>query len=126
MLEPRQHGGEPQVFGKPWFWQRGSGAADGSRGLACVITEMRDEIRKLEAENRQLRADCRQLSSGDDPGEAEQQPEENPYLRRNASAPVLKGQNKGRGDRVCSSGGIYNPEVRSLRNVCITFSRNLE
>lgn len=98
----KQQGGEPllrdgpQVFGKPWFWQRSSGAVDGSRGLACVLMEMRDEIKKLEAENRQLRADCCQLSSGDDPEEAEQQPEENPYLRRNASAPALKGQNQGR------------------------------
>lgn len=98
----KQHGGEPllrdgpQVFGKPWFWQRSSGAVDGSRGLACVLMEMRDEIKKLEAENRQLRADSRQLSSGDDPEEAEQRPEENPYLRRNASAPVLKGQDQGR------------------------------
>lgn len=99
----KHHGGEPllrdvapQVFGKPWFWQRSSGAADGSRGLACVLVEMRDEIKKLEAENRQLRADCRQLSSGEDPEEPEQQPEENPYLRRNASAPVLKDQNQGR------------------------------
>lgn len=90
----------PQVFGKPWFWQRSSGAVDGSRGLACVIMEMRDEIKKLEAENRQLRADCRQLSAGDDPGEAAQQPEENPHLRRNASAPLLKGQNQGRKARV--------------------------
>lgn len=95
----KQHGGEPllrdgpQVFGKPWFWQRsGGGAVDGSRGLACVLMEMRDEIKKLEAENRQLRADC----CGDGPEEAEQQPEENPYLRRNASAPALKGQNQGR------------------------------
>lgn len=98
----KQHGGEPrlrdgpEVFGKPWFWQRNGGAVDGSRGLACVLVEMRDEIKKLEAENRQLRADCRQLSSGEDPEEAEQQPEENPYLRRNASAPVLKGQSQGR------------------------------
>lgn len=98
----KQHGGEPllrdapQVFGKPWFWQRSSGAVDGSRGLACVLMEMRDEIKKLQAENRHLRADCRQLSSDDGPEEAEQQPEENPYLRRNASAPVLKGQNQGR------------------------------
>ncbi|TWW77231.1 hypothetical protein D4764_12G0006210 [Takifugu flavidus] len=100
MLKPRNLGDEPllrdspQVFGKPWFWQRCSGAVDSSRGLACVIMEMRDEIKKLEAENRQLRADCHQLSSGDDPGEAEQQPEENPHLRRNVSAPVLKGQNQ--------------------------------
>lgn len=105
MLKPRNLGDEPllrdspQVFGKPWFWQRCSGAVDSSRGLACVVMEMRDEIKKLEAENRQLRADCHQLSSGDDPGEAEQQPEENPHLRRNVSAPVLKGQNQGR--RAC-------------------------
>lgn len=99
----KHQGGEPllrdapPVFGKPWFWQRSSGAADGSRGLACVLMEMRDEIKKLEAENRQLRADGRQLAPGDDPEEAEQQqPEENPHLRRNASAPVLKGQNQGR------------------------------
>lgn len=98
----KHQGGEPllrdapPVFGKPWFWQRSSGAADGSRGLACVLMEMRDEIKKLEAENRQLRADGRQLAPGDEPEEAEQQPEENPHLRRNASAPVLKGRNQGR------------------------------
>lgn len=87
----------PQVFGKPWFWQRSGGAVDGSRGLARVLMEMRDEMKKLEAENRQLRADSRPLSSGDgDPEEAAQQPEENPYLRRNASAPVLKGRSQGR------------------------------
>lgn len=100
MLKPRQHG-EPfahdssPVFGKPWYWQRSSSTMESTRSLAQVIAEMRDEIKKLEAENRELRGDCGQRSFG----AAEQRAgmEENPYvnLRRNASAPVLEGQYKG-------------------------------
>uniref|UniRef100_A0A3Q3WFI1 Uncharacterized protein n=1 Tax=Mola mola TaxID=94237 RepID=A0A3Q3WFI1_MOLML len=57
-------------------------STDSSHSLARVITEMRDEIKKLEAENRELRG--------------RRAAEENPYLtlRRNPSAPALKGQNK--------------------------------
>lgn len=84
MLKPRGPCDAPQVLMKPWFWQDG------------VIAEMRDEIQKLEAENRRLRADRRRLSPGPGPGGAEERPEENPYLRRNASAPVLKGPNEGK------------------------------
>ncbi|XP_047450665.1 uncharacterized protein LOC125013809 [Mugil cephalus] len=107
--QPQQHQGElllrdsPPVFGKPWYWQRSTSAMESSRSLAQVIMEMRDEIKKLEAENRELRGDYGQRSFGAVPGEgnattsaAKQQPgmEENPYvnLRRNASAPVLEGQ----------------------------------
>ena len=51
--------------------------------LAWVITEMRGEIQKLEAENRELRG--------------RRAAEEDPYLnlRRNPSQPALKGPNQG-------------------------------
>lgn len=112
MLKPQQHGelllhDSPPVFGKPWYWQRSSSAMESSHSLAQVIMEMRDEIKKLEAENRELRGDYGQRALGAKPGEsrpvcaaAEQRAgmEENPYvnLRRNASAPVLEGQYKGK------------------------------
>lgn len=90
MIKPQQHGelllrDSLAVFGKPWYWQRSSGAMESTRSLAQVIVEMRDEIKKLEAENQELR------------GSAEAGMEENPYanLRRNASAPALEGQYKG-------------------------------
>uniref|UniRef100_A0A3Q3IXZ1 Uncharacterized protein n=1 Tax=Monopterus albus TaxID=43700 RepID=A0A3Q3IXZ1_MONAL len=78
---------------------------ESTRSLAQVIMEMRDEIKRLEAENRVLQGDNSQRSSGVVHGEtspvcspAEQREgmEENPYgnLRRNASAPVLEGQYK--------------------------------
>ncbi|XP_051255145.1 uncharacterized protein LOC127362907 [Dicentrarchus labrax] len=110
MFKPQQHGelllrDSPPVFGKPWYWQRSSSTMESTRSLAQVIMEMRDEIKKLEAENRELRGDYGQRSFGAVPGEgspassaAEQRAgiEENPYvnLRRNASAPVLEGQYK--------------------------------
>ena len=112
MLNPQQqqqqqHGElllhDPPGFGKPWSWQRSSSAMQSSHSLAQVIMEMRDEIKKLEAENRELRGDYGQRSLGARTGEArpaEQRAamEENPYvnLRRNASAPVLEGQYKGK------------------------------
>lgn len=112
MLKPQRHGelllhDSPPVFGKPWYWQRSSSTMESTRSLAQVIMEMRDEIKKLEAENRELRGDYGRRSYGAGPGEAstgssgaEQGPgmEENPYvnLRRNASAPVLEGQYKGK------------------------------
>lgn len=111
MLKRQQHGDlllrdSPPVFGKPWYWQRSSSTMESTRSLAQVIMEMRDEIKKLEAENRELRGDCGQRSFGAAPGEgspvssaAEQRAgmEENPYvnLRRNASAPVLETQYTG-------------------------------
>ncbi|KAM7399277.1 hypothetical protein PAMP_018558 [Pampus punctatissimus] len=106
MLKPQQQGelllhDSPSVFGKPWYWQRSSSTMESSRSLAQVIMEMRDEIKKLEAENRKLRGDYSQRASGVEPREAsttspgaEQRVGmmENPYvnLRRNASAPVLE------------------------------------
>lgn len=112
MLKPQQHGelllrDTPPVFGKPWYWQRSSSAMESTRSLAQVIMEMRDEIKKLEAENRELRGDYDQRPFGAVTEEgspvssvAEQRAgtEENPYvnLRRNASAPVLEGQYKGK------------------------------
>lgn len=111
MLKPQQHGelllhDSPPVFGKPWYWQRSSSTMESTRSLAQVIMEMRDEIKKLEAENRELRGDYGQRAFGAAPGEgnpvssaAEQRQDvvENPYvnLRRNASAPALEGQYKG-------------------------------
>ncbi|XP_068592267.1 putative coiled-coil domain-containing protein 195 [Cebidichthys violaceus] len=110
MLKPQRHGelllrDSPPVFGKPWYWQRSSSAMESTRGLAQVIMEMRDEINKLEAENRELRGDygqrsfgAMQVGAGTVSSVAEQRAgmEENPYvnLRRNASAPVLEGQYK--------------------------------
>lgn len=96
MLKPQQQllllRDSPPVFGKPWYWQRSGGAMESTRSLAQVIMEMRDEIKKLEAENRELRGDCAQR--------AEQRAgmEDNPYvnLRRNVSAPALEGQYKGK------------------------------
>lgn len=110
MLKPQQHGelllhDPPPVFGKPWYWQRTGSSMDSTRSLAHVIMEMRDEIKKLEAENRELRGDrrCSGAALGEGtamPGAAGDQAEEveNPYvnLRRNVSAPVLQGQHKGR------------------------------
>lgn len=91
----------PPVFGKPWYWQRTSGSMDSTRSLAHVILEMREEIKKLEAENRELRGgggqeDRQEREEGEEP-QAEEQVVENPYgnLRRNASAPVLDRQLKG-------------------------------
>ncbi|KAM4742703.1 uncharacterized protein FYW61_001430 [Anableps anableps] len=108
MINPQQQGElllhDPlPVFGKPWYWQRSSSTMESTRSLAQVIMEMRDEIKKLEAENRELRGDCVQHSATAGETSAAytagtKQPEilENPSgnLRRNASAPVLEGQYK--------------------------------
>ncbi|MEQ2190597.1 hypothetical protein XENOCAPTIV_001450 [Xenoophorus captivus] len=99
MINPQQHD-PPPVFGKPWYWQRSSSTMESTRSLAQVIMEMRDEIKKLEAENRELRGDCGQhsMTAGEGAAGTEQAGIlENPYgsLRRNVSAPVLEGQYKG-------------------------------
>lgn len=98
--EPQQQQLLLPVFGKPWYWQRSSGTMDSTRSLAHVILEMREEIRKLEAENRELRGGCDQTQEGEgseEENQAEEQVVENPYgnLRRNVSAPVLDGQLEG-------------------------------
>ncbi|XP_037123707.1 uncharacterized protein LOC119132485 isoform X2 [Syngnathus acus] len=82
------------LFGKPWFWQRSSGAMEGTRTLARVIMEMREEIRKLE-QNRVLTKDQEQDQEQTQEGVLEEE-HENPSgnLRRNASAPILKRQFK--------------------------------
>lgn len=119
MLNPRQHGellrshDPPPVFGKPWYWQRSRCAMESSRGLARVILEMRDDISKLETENRELRGSFGAKRRGGGGGggrggrggagtvspvaEHRAGMEENPSvnLRRNASAPDLEGQYKG-------------------------------
>ncbi|XP_068442044.1 putative coiled-coil domain-containing protein 195 [Clinocottus analis] len=104
MLKPQRHGelllhDSSPVFGKPWYWQRSGSTMESTRGLAQVIMEMRDEINKLEAENRELRGDSCQRAAGAMQGGASPAPpgegrEENTHvnLRRNASAPVLEGQ----------------------------------
>ncbi|RVE64809.1 hypothetical protein OJAV_G00129750 [Oryzias javanicus] len=91
----------PPVFGKPWYWQRSSSTMESTRGLARVIMEMRDEIKKLETENRELRGGHARHPVGITPEEDSEEKEpleivENPYLnlRRNASAPVLEGKYK--------------------------------
>ncbi|KAF3692779.1 hypothetical protein EXN66_Car008455 [Channa argus] len=104
MLKPQEHGesllhDSLPVFGKPWFWQRSSSTMESTRGLAQVIMEMRDEIKKLETENRELRGDFTQPSFRALPGETSpvSSTAENTHLnlRRNASAPVLEGQYNG-------------------------------
>ena len=88
----------PPVFGKPWFWHRSSGTMETSRSLAQVIMEMQDEIQTLDGDKRGRRED----SFGNFPGPTREIPRaaglENPYanLRRNASAPALDVQYKGR------------------------------
>lgn len=109
MLNPQQQHvdlllhGPPPVFGKPWFWQRSSSTMESTRSLAQVVMEMRDEIKKLEAENRELRRDSAQDPSGGMSGEGSSEGTEqegvveNPYgnLRRNAHALILEEQFKG-------------------------------
>lgn len=111
MLNPQQqHGdlllhGPPPVFGKPWFWQRSSSTMESTRSLAQVIMEMRDEIKKLEAENRELRRESAQDPSGEGSSEGTEKEGvvENPYgnLRRNAYAQILEGQLKGDSGKIC-------------------------
>lgn len=112
MIKPQEHSelllrDSLPVFGKPWYWQRSNSTMESTRSLAQVIMEMRDEIKKLEAENRELRGDFGQRSLAAMPGEAspvssavkkQADKDDNPYvnLRRNASAPVLEGQYKGK------------------------------
>lgn len=112
MIKPQEHSelllrDSLPVFGKPWYWQRSNSTMESTRSLARVIMEMRDEIKKLEAENQELRGDFGQRSLAAMPGEAspvssavkkQADKDDNPYvnLRRNASAPVLEGQYKGK------------------------------
>uniref|UniRef100_A0A3B4A3N1 Uncharacterized protein n=1 Tax=Periophthalmus magnuspinnatus TaxID=409849 RepID=A0A3B4A3N1_9GOBI len=73
---------------------------ESTRSLAHVVMEMREEIKKLETENRELRGDFSQRSHWAKVAHASLTStavvEENPYLnlRRNASAPVLEGPYK--------------------------------
>ncbi|XP_019901740.1 uncharacterized protein LOC109615747 [Esox lucius] len=94
MLDPRQSellSHESRVYGKPWFWQRNSCTMESSRSLARVIMEMRNEIKKLETENKVLRGEIEQPTNGTEQGELTVPPHN---LRRNASAPALEGQYK--------------------------------
>ncbi|KAM4589748.1 uncharacterized protein V3H82_003792 [Fundulus diaphanus] len=108
MINPQQQGelllhDPPPVFGKPWYWQRNTSTMESTRSLAQVIMEMRDEIKKLEAENQELRGDCAphsatagEASVASTVGTEKAGILENPYgnLRRNVSAPVLEVQYK--------------------------------
>ncbi|XP_055022984.1 uncharacterized protein LOC129412666 [Boleophthalmus pectinirostris] len=100
MLNPQPHRDIPPVFGKPWYWQRSSAVMESTRSLAHVVMEMREEIKKLENENRELRGDFSQRSHWAKVAHASLAStavvEENPCLnlRRNASAPVLEGPYK--------------------------------
>ncbi|KAL6116123.1 uncharacterized protein ACO6RY_00810 [Pungitius sinensis] len=141
MFNPQQHD-SPPVFGKPWYWQRSRCAMESSRGLARVILEMRDDISKLETENRELRGGCGRRSFGAKRGRgrggwggrgvggaatvspvAEHRAgmEENPSvnLRRNASAPDLEGQYKENAvmtvRRYSISSSVTVPEGRTER-----------
>lgn len=108
MLKPQGCGDfllhkSPPVFGKPWFWQRSSSTMESTRGLAQVIMEMRDEIKKLETENQELCGGHALCSVGPTSEEDLEEKEpfekvENPYLnlRRNVSEPVLEGKFKGK------------------------------
>lgn len=72
---------------------------ESGRGLARVIQQMQDEIKKLETENKVLRG---KLSlpltdtSLTDPERRDGTPENHAHLKRNVSAPVLEGQYKGK------------------------------
>ncbi|CAL1570479.1 unnamed protein product [Knipowitschia caucasica] len=97
MLKLHQQRDVPPVFGKPWYWQRSSAVMDGTRSLAHVVMEMREEIKKLETESRDPRGPYSQRTHWAKAAHASMAHstvvEENPYLslRRNASAPVLEG-----------------------------------
>ncbi|XP_051935257.1 uncharacterized protein LOC127609402 isoform X1 [Hippocampus zosterae] len=122
MLNTRQHRElhdphqqSPALFGKPWFWQRTSSTMEGTRSLARVIMEMREEIRKLEDQKRVLPKD----RDGEVDQEDEQtramfldEEQENPYLKRNVSAPILKGQFKEYKDNVVMTVRRYSMNSR--------------
>jgi len=122
MLKPQRQsdftlGDFPPVFGKPWYWHRSTGTMESTRSLAQVIMEMQDELKHLE-EDRRRRRRARGEEPGSErprepffehfPGQPVKRPGgiepgiENPYanLRRNASAPALDVQYKGRAIRV--------------------------
>ncbi|KAM9439343.1 uncharacterized protein Hap1MRO34_026623 [Clarias gariepinus] len=68
---------------------------ESSRGLAHVIQQLQDEIRKLETENKTLRGQLSLPLTETSPAETEGRdgtPENHAHLRRNVSAPALEGQ----------------------------------
>ncbi|KAF5898498.1 coiled-coil domain-containing protein, partial [Clarias magur] len=68
---------------------------ESSRGLAYVIQQLQDEIRKLETENKTLRGQLSLPLTQTSPAETEGRdgtPENHAHLRRNVSAPALEGQ----------------------------------
>ncbi|XP_061683913.1 uncharacterized protein LOC133505055 [Syngnathoides biaculeatus] len=85
------HRQPPALFGKPWFWQRSSDSMEGTRSLARVIMEMREEIRKLDAQKRALPKDQGDQEQEQTPEVFLEEEQEN-SIRRNASAPILKRQ----------------------------------
>lgn len=69
-----------------------------SGGLARVIQQLQDEIRKLETENKSLRGQLslpRTDTSPTDTQRSDGTTENRAHLRRNLSAPALDGQYKG-------------------------------
>ncbi|KAM9813166.1 uncharacterized protein LOC133155278 isoform X2 [Syngnathus typhle] len=115
------------LFGKPWFWQRSSGAMEGTRTLARVIMEMREEIRKLE-QNRALTKDREEDQEQTQEGVLEEE-HENLYgnLRRNASAPILKRQFKEREENVMTvrrySRSSSTPEMTQTKGIVDPWER---
>lgn len=72
---------------------------ESSCGLACVIQQLQDEIRKLETENKELRGQLSLPLTDTSPTNSERRdgtPENHTNLRRNVSAPALEGQYKGK------------------------------
>lgn len=72
---------------------------EGGRGLARVIQQLQDEIRKLETENKALRGQLSLPLTETSPTDSqlrERTPEIHANLRRNVSVPALEDQYKGK------------------------------
>ncbi|KAG7471085.1 hypothetical protein MATL_G00120620 [Megalops atlanticus] len=109
MLKPKQselHSQDQSMNGPPSQKRKNFSTMDSGRSLAQVIMEMRNEIKKLESENRALRGELGQTPSGQERGEPNsmspafqhrtgtEDTSSHPNLRRNVSAPALEGQYK--------------------------------
>lgn len=72
---------------------------ESGHGLARVIQQLQDEIRKLETENKALRGQLSLPLTETSPTDSERRAgtqENHANLRRNVSAPTLEGQYKGK------------------------------